>query len=130
MCLLFASSEDMNIKEITLNTLKGNKERSINNPNISGTVLSTHNNPTQSTSGPTTAVRYLPSARDLTEAGPTCSFSEKFGHVSPQNIQPKPKKNLTNKGPKPMKCAVVISSSYKHALEEADRKKNGDVNKS
>ncbi|XP_049947721.1 uncharacterized protein LOC126456008 [Schistocerca serialis cubense] len=80
----------------------------------------------------TSSTLTTPSARDLAEARPSgCSSQQRFGHVSLQDVLPipKPKRKLTNKGPKPITCAVVTSSPYKRALEEAEEKKNKKTKK-
>lgn len=64
-----------------------------------------------------------PSAKDLAEAGPSScsSLPTQEKCVSPKDIWPIPnqKKKTTRKGPKPVKAAIITSSPYKLALEEA-----------
>lgn len=118
----FAPSEDSNTNEITLQALKASKGRS--NSKNSAALSSSHG--TQQGTEPKSSQDFTPSAQDLADSGPSrCSSTVNFSNVSPQDILPipKPKKRVTNKGPKPMTCAVVTSSPYKHALEEAEKNK-------
>nr|CAH7716051.1 unnamed protein product [Callosobruchus chinensis] len=125
-----APSEETDLTEINLESLKACKGQSIKNKS-STHIISQKTPPppaTPSISRPVAAIQDLtPSAKDLAEAGPSgCLSLVNDGYVSPQDIMPipKPKKKLSNKGPKPMICSIVTSSPYKRALEEAQNKKN------
>lgn len=115
----FAPSEDINVQSVTVEALKVSKGRTSKDKPSSQSAQYVH----PGTLSPLTT----PSARDLAEAGPSgCSSQQSSGLVSPQDVLPipRPKRKLTNKGPKAMTCAVVTSSPYKRALEEAEEKNN------
>lgn len=102
------------------------KETTRSRSNSSSSDVTTASNPTGS--HPLT-----PSARDYAEAGPSrLCVSSHFNplvnktpsSVSPKDIWPipKPKKRMSNKGPKPMKSALITSSPFKNALKESEKK--------
>ncbi|XP_063243011.1 uncharacterized protein LOC134542569 isoform X1 [Bacillus rossius redtenbacheri] len=127
------SSEEANVEDISLEVLKACKGRTTHKKTQQSTsrystaaIATSTSRSAASTSGPA-AKNLTPSAKDLVEAGPSgCSSSMRSDHVSPQDILPipRPKKRMTNKGPKPMKCAVITSSPYKLALEGVEQKRN------
>nr|CAI5818326.1 unnamed protein product [Callosobruchus analis] len=123
----FAPSEETDLTEINLESLKACKGQSVKNKSSNHTISQKTPHATPSISRPVAAIQDLtPFAKDLAEAGPSgCISLVNDGYVSPQDIMliPKPKKKLSNKGPKPMTCSVVTSSPYKRALEEAQNKK-------
>nr|CAI5855449.1 unnamed protein product [Callosobruchus analis] len=124
----FAPSEETDLTEINLESLKACKGQSVKNKSSNHTISQKTPHATPSISRPVAAIQDLtPFAKDLAEAGPSgCISLVNDGYVSPQDIMliPKPKKKLSNKGPKPMTCSVVTSSPYKRALKEAQNKKN------
>nr|CAI5860983.1 unnamed protein product [Callosobruchus analis] len=123
----FAPSEETDLIEINLESLKACKGQSVKNKASNHTISQKTPPATPSISRPVASIQDLtPSAKDLAEAGPSgCISLVNDGYVSPQDIMPipKPKKKLSNKGPKPMTCSVVTSFPYKCALEEAQNKK-------
>lgn len=67
-----------------------------------------------------------PSVEDFALAGPSGLSGKTQKHaVSPKEIWPipKPKRKISNKGPKPSKAAIITSSPYKNALVEASEKR-------
>ncbi|XP_046677318.1 uncharacterized protein LOC124365384 [Homalodisca vitripennis] len=84
---------------------------------------------------PITSTLFRPSTEDLDLAGPSGECGKQQHSttaVSPKDIWPvpKPKKKVSNKGPKPSKAALVTSSPYKNALlEAAEKKKLTDAKK-
>lgn len=78
-------------------------------------------------------ITYTPSAKDLAEAGSSSSCGSDLANkkqsktvISPKDIWPvpKPKKKITNKGPKPCKAALITSSPYKSILQIKQEEQN------
>lgn len=87
----FAPSEDIDLEETTVETLRASKGQSVKNNTTKVTPTQNTVSPRPTPEHAAAARDMTPSAKDLAEAGPSTSSTVNFCHVSPQDILPIPK---------------------------------------